>query len=366
MLRYAGKGGQAETDGREQGKRRTGSAKRTGRRWDTPRCTETGRNGPVGAAKRTGKACCGLRGPGTSRDGRTGTGQEMHEICEADERTRWWASLHGNRQKWTCGCSEADRRGPLYASLRRERGQAETEGREQGKRCTGSARLTRRRWDRRRCTSKCRNEGIDAAKRTRGHDGGRRCTETGRNGPVGAAKRMRGRRSGLRGTRTDRSEPVVAAKRTGEGRCGLRGTGRGWGARGGDKEGARREGEEGGRGGRARRGGEEGVTPMQDKGPEPGLGLRTFVVFCCSAAVVCLVCRCSMSSVLLCGERDAPATYLVSLSRRFLREASSTISPSTSSPSAMMKAAGMAGMLYIPMYGDAFPRASHTFVQGSS
>ena len=128
--------------------------------------------------------------------------------------------------------------------------------------------------------------------------------------------------------------------------------------------------EEGGRGGRARRESEEGerggVTPMQDKGPEPGLGLRTFVVFCCSAAVVCLVCRCSMSSVLLCGERDAPATYFVSLSRRFLREASSTISPSTSSPSAMMKAAGMAGMLYRPMYGDAFPRASHTFVQGSS
>ena len=125
--------------------------------------------------------------------------------------------------------------------------------------------------------------------------------------------------------------------------------GRGWGARGGGKEGER-----------------GGVTPMQNKGPEPGLGLRTFVVFCCSAAVVCLVCRCSMSSVLLCGERDAPATYFVSLSRRFLRDASSTISPSTSSPSAMMKAAGMAGMLYRPMYGDAFPRASHTFVQGSS
>lgn len=76
-------------------------------------------------------------------------------------------------------------------------GQAETEGWEQGKRCTGSARLTRRRWDR------------------------PRCTETGRNGPV------------------------VAAKRTGEGRCGLRGTGQGWGAGGVREEGARREGEEG-------------------------------------------------------------------------------------------------------------------------
>ena len=242
----------------------------------------------------------------------------------------------------------------------------------------------------RRCVGTCRNGQIDAAKQTRRLRDRLRRTETLRNGSTHAAKRTRGRRSGLRGTRTDRSEPVVAAKRTrghdggrrctetgrngpvvaakrtGEGRCGLRGTGRGWGARGGDKEGARREGEEGGRGGRARRGGEEGGTPMQNKGPEPGLGLRTFVVFCCSAAVVCMVCRCSMSSVLRCGERDAPATYFVSLSIRFLRDASSTISPSTSSPSAMMKAAGMAGMLYRPMYGDAFPRASQTFVQGSS
>ena len=211
----------------------------------------------------------------------------------------------------------------------------------------------------RRCVGTCRNGQIDAAKQTR-RLRDRLCrTETLRNGSTHAAKRTRGRRSGLRGTRTDRSEPVVAAKRTGEDRCGLRGTG---GARvgcarrgqGGSKEGARREGREG------------GGTPMQNKGPEPGLGLRTFVVFCCSAAVLCLVCRCSMSSVLLCGERDAPATYFVSLSRRFLRDASSTISPSTSSPSAMMKAAGMAGMLYIPIYGDAFPRASQTFVQGSS
>ena len=135
----------------------------------------------TGAAKRIGEACCGLRGTGTSRGGRTGTGQEMHGVCEAD------------------------RRGLLWASLRGERGQAETEGREQGKRRTGSAKRTRRRWDRRRCTGKCRNEGIDAAKRTRGHDGGRRCTETGRNGPVGAAKRTGGRRSGLRGTMTDRN-----------------------------------------------------------------------------------------------------------------------------------------------------------------
>ena len=220
----------------------------------------------------------------------------------------------------------------------------------------------------RRCVGTCRNGQIDAAKQTR-RLRDRLCrTETLRNGSTHAAKRTRGRRSGLRGTRTDRSEPVVAAKRTGEGRCGLRRTGgarvgcarRGQGGRA--RRGARRE--QGGKG--ARRESEEGGTPMQNKGPEPGLGLRTFVVFCCSAAVLCLVCRCSMSSVLLCGERDAPATYFVSLSRRFLRDASSTISPSTSSPSAMMKAAGMAGMLYRPMYGDAFPRASHTFVQGSS
>ena len=156
--------------------------------------------------------------------------------------------------------------------------------------------------------------------------------------------------------RSGRERAVVGFAERGEGGVREEGTRRERGGR------ARKEGEEGGRGGRD----EEGGTPMQNKGPEPGLGLRTFVVFCCSAAVVCLVCRCSMSSVLLCGERDAPATYFVSLSRRFLREASSTISPSTSSPSAMMKAAGMAGMLYRPMYGDAFPRASHTFVQGSS
>ena len=62
------------------------------------------------------------QGTGTSRDGRTGTGQEMHEVCEADGETLGYASLYGNRQKWTCGCSEADRRGPLYASLHRERG----------------------------------------------------------------------------------------------------------------------------------------------------------------------------------------------------------------------------------------------------
>ena len=91
-------------------------------------------------------------GTGTNRDGRTGTEQETHGICEADGETLGYASLYGNRQKWTCGCSEADRRGLLWASLRRERGQAETEGREQGKRRTGSAKRTRRRWDTRRCS----------------------------------------------------------------------------------------------------------------------------------------------------------------------------------------------------------------------
>lgn len=144
--------------------------------------------------------------------------------------------------------------------------------------------------------------------------------------------------------------------------------GRGQGGRA--RRGARRE--QGGskegrvRGGRARREGRGGRDAHAKQRSGARVGASDLCGFLLQCAVVCLVCRCSMSSVLLCGERDAPATYFVSLSRRFLRDASSTISPSTSSPSAMMKAAGMAGMLYIPMYGDAFPRASQTFVQGSS
>ena len=233
----------------------------------------------------------------------------------------------------------------------------------------------------RRCVGTCRNGQIDAAKQTRRLLDRLRRTETGRNGPVGAAKQTGEGCCGLRGTRTDRSEPVVAAKRTGEGRCGLRGTGGARrGVRGGVcEEGARREGKEGARreqGGKgARRESEEGGARREGRGGRDAharqrsgawVGASDLCGFLLQCAVVCLVCRCSMSSVLLCGERDAPATYFVSLSRRFLRDSSSTISPSTSSPSAMMKAAGMAGMLYRPMYGDAFPRASQTFVQGSS
>ena len=80
------------------------------------RCTKTGRNEPVNAAKRTGEGCCGLRRTRTGRDGRTGTGLEMHRSSEADDGWLWRASLHENRQKWACGCSEADRRGMLWAS----------------------------------------------------------------------------------------------------------------------------------------------------------------------------------------------------------------------------------------------------------
>lgn len=78
-------------------------------------------------------------------------------------------------------------------------------------------------------------------------------------------------------TKTGRNEPVNAAKRTGEGCCGLRGTG---GARVG-----------GARGGRARR-----RDSHASKGPEPGLGLRTFVSFlqdsfsCILAAVQGVCC----------------------------------------------------------------------------
>ena len=42
----------------------------------------------------------------------------MHWSSEADDGWLWWASLHENRQKWACGCSEADGRGLLWASLR--------------------------------------------------------------------------------------------------------------------------------------------------------------------------------------------------------------------------------------------------------
>ena len=151
------------------------------------------------------------------------------------------------------------------------------------------------------------------------------------------------------------------ASRNGRGEGGMREEGA---RRGQGGKGARRESEEGGRGGREGRG---GVTPMQDKGPEPGLGASDLCVFSCRMVfpAVWFFLRSGFPAVwLLC--RESAVTYFVSLSRRFLRDASSTISPSTSSPSAMMKAAGMAGMLYRPMYGDAFPRASQTFVQGSS
>ena len=113
--------------------------------------------------------------------------------------------------------------------------------------------------------------------------------------------------------------------------------------------------EEGKREGRARREGEEGDSHAKQRS---GAWIGGF-------GPLFLSCRMVFPAVwLMC--RESAVTYFVSLSIRFLRDASSTISPSTSSPSAMMKAAGMAGMLYIPMYGDAFPRASQTFVHGSS
>ena len=121
MVRFAERG-HAETDGREQGKRRTGSAKRTERRLDRLRCTETHRNGPADAAKRTRGRGCGPRCMGTCRNGRTQTRWDLHRSSEAGGKTLGYASLYGNRQKWACGCNEADRRGPLYASLHRERG----------------------------------------------------------------------------------------------------------------------------------------------------------------------------------------------------------------------------------------------------
>ncbi|MBQ3251205.1 MAG: hypothetical protein IJB05_08690 [Bacteroidales bacterium] len=41
----------------------------------------------------------------------------MPGACEADRKTLGYASLHGNRQKWACGCSEADEGWLWWASL---------------------------------------------------------------------------------------------------------------------------------------------------------------------------------------------------------------------------------------------------------
>lgn len=51
----------AEADGREQGRRCPGPAKRTERRWDRPRCPEIGWNVSMNAAKRMGEGLCWLR-----------------------------------------------------------------------------------------------------------------------------------------------------------------------------------------------------------------------------------------------------------------------------------------------------------------
>ena len=57
--------GRAETDGREQGKRCPGPAKRTKDGYGRRRCSETSRNVPAGAAKRIRGGCCGPRCVGT-------------------------------------------------------------------------------------------------------------------------------------------------------------------------------------------------------------------------------------------------------------------------------------------------------------
>ena len=124
----------------------------------------------------------------SNRSGRERTGQEMPGACEADEKALGWASLHGNRQKRTCGCREADGRWLLWASRNKD-----------GKK------RTRRHWDGRRCTEIGRNGPADAAKRTKNGYGRRRCVGTCRNGQIDAAKRMGEACCGLRGTRTGRS-----------------------------------------------------------------------------------------------------------------------------------------------------------------
>ena len=57
------------------------ATKRTRRRWDTPRCTETSRNEPADAAKRTGEDRCGRRCVGTCRNGQIDAAKRTGEVC---------------------------------------------------------------------------------------------------------------------------------------------------------------------------------------------------------------------------------------------------------------------------------------------
>ena len=71
------KRGRAEADGREQGRRCPGPAKRTKDGYGRRRCTETGRNGSMGAAKRTRGHWDGRRCSETGRNGSIGAAKRM-------------------------------------------------------------------------------------------------------------------------------------------------------------------------------------------------------------------------------------------------------------------------------------------------